>query len=107
MSGRAIGWTVFLVVAAAAAVGLVYISKQASDTLNEHVSELPGGVLVHIHCDNQGPTPITFWIDESKLPVPTVSGKMPKGVKKAASGAHQANPVTVAPGGSTDFDIVP
>ena len=107
MSGRAIGWSVFLVVALAAAGGILYVGKQASDTLDEHVSELPGGVLVHIHCQNDSSAPITFWVDESKLPVPSKSGKMPKGIKKAATGAHQANPVTVKAGDSTDFDIVP
>ena len=107
MSARAIGWSIFVVVAAAAAAGILFIGKQATDTMDLHASEFPGGVLVHIHCENHGPAPITFWIDESKLPVPTVSGKMPKGVKKKATGAHQADPVTVPAGGNTDFDIVP
>src|SRR5579864_6144541 len=107
MSSRGIGWTIFVVIAAAAAGGILYVGKQANDTMQESAPTFPGGVLVHIHCENQGTAPITFWVDESKLPVPTVSGKMPKGVKKATKTAHQADPVTVPGGGSTDFDIVP
>jgi len=107
MSGRAIGWAVFVVIAAAAAGGILYVGKQSNDVINEHAPEFPGGVLVHMHCENHSTAPITFWVDESKLPIPSVTGKLPKGIKKKKEGAHQANPVTVPPSGSTDFDIVP
>lgn len=109
MSKRGIFWTIFLVLAVGAGAALMIINKQATDVMQDAADAFPGGMVVYMHVVNKAPTPITFWIDESKLPkMPASTDKMPKGQKKAnPKDVHYAKPVTVPGNQEADFTIAP